>query len=263
MRVSFSEQRHFAQRASKAAGAALLATALAATLSACGGGGGGDDDPLIAQGRYTTATGVSPAYTVLVVPASAGAHQAWAVSSTGDRLAKLSLSAANAVTGKRYNLSADPITPEAVTGTATLAGPASSASLSLPGLSTLPATATVVSRTDRLTEAATLATVAGSWSGSFDAGARTATWTISGAGVLSGFSTTGCTYTGNLVARNDAPVFDVSFTQTCPGVPSTTVTSFSGLARVSGSAGSTGLTVVAVSTNEETPWVSLFTPSAI
>ena len=262
MQVSFSEQGHFAQRASKAAGAALLATALAATLSACGGGGG-NDDPLIAQGRYTTATGVSPAYTVLVVPASAGAHQAWAVSSTGDRLAKLNLSAANAVTGKRYNLSANPITPEAVTGTATLAGPASSASLTLPGRSTLPATTTVVSRTDRLTEAATLATVAGSWSGSFDAGARTATWTISGAGVLSGSSSTGCTYTGNLVARSDAPVFDVSFTQTCPGIPTDTVTSFSGLARVSGSAGSTSLTVVAVSTNEETPWVSLFTPSAI
>ena len=235
---------------------------LATVLVACGGGGG-DEDPLIAQGRYTTASGVTPAYTVLVVPASAGAHQAWAVSSEGDRLAKLSLSATNAVTGKRYDLSANALTPtEAVTGTATLAGPASSASLSLPGLATLSTTATQVTRTDRLTETTTLATISGTWSGSFDAGVRTATWTINGSGALSGFSSTGCTYTGSFTARNDSPVFDVSFTQTC-GAPTSTVTSFSGIARQSNSAGSNRLTVVAVSTDESTPWVSLFSAGAI
>ena len=234
---------------------------LATVLVACGGGGG-DEDPLIAQGRYTTASGVTPAYTVLVVPASAGAHQAWAVSSEGDRLAKLSLSATNAVTGKRYDLSANALTPtEAVTGTATLAGPASSASLSLPGLATLSTTATQVTRTDRLTETTTLATISGTWSGSFDAGVRTATWTINGAGALSGSASTGCSYTGTFTARSDSPVFDVSFTQTCPGAPTDTVTTFNGIARRSSS--SANLTVVAVSADESTPWVSLFSAGAI
>jgi len=237
-----------------------LAALLCTLLAACGGGGGGDEDPLIAQGRYTTGTGVTPAYTVLVVPSSAGAHQAWAVSSAGDRLAKLSLSATNVVTGKRYDLSANALTPtEAVTGTATLAGPASSASLSLPGLATLSTTATPLSRTDRLTETTTLAAISGTWSGSFDAGVRTATWTINGSGALSGSSSTGCTYTGSFAARSDSPVFDVSFTQTC-GAPTSTVTSFSGIARRSSS--SANLTVVAVSTDETTPWVSLFTAAA-
>jgi len=256
MRVSIIGRARMAHRTFATAGTAVLATVLAA----CGGGGGGDEDPLIAQGRYTTGTGVTPAYTVLVVPSSAGAHQAWAVSSAGDRLAKLSLSATNVVTGKRYDLSANALTPtEAVTGTATLAGPASSASLSLPGLATLSTTATPLSRTDRLTETTTLAAISGTWSGSFDAGVRTATWTINGAGALSGFSSTGCTYTGSFAARSDSPVFDVSFTQTC-GAPTSTVTSFSGIARRSSA--SANLTVVAVSTDETTPWVSLFTAAA-
>jgi len=256
MRVSIIGRAQTAQRTFSTAGAALLV----AVLAACGGGGGGDEDPLIAQGRYTTGTGVTPAYTVLVVPSSAGAHQAWAVSSAGDRLAKLSLSATNVVTGKRYDLSANALTPtEAVTGTATLAGPASSASLSLPGLATLSTTATPLSRTDRLTETTTLAAISGTWSGSFDAGVRTATWTINGSGALSGSSSTGCTYTGSFAARSDSPVFDVSFTQTC-GAPTSTVTSFSGIARRSSS--SANLTVVAVSTDETTPWVSLFTAAA-
>lgn len=257
MRFSKLGRARTAQRTFSTAGAALLV----AVLAACGGGGGGDEDPLIAQGRYTTGTGVTPAYTVLVVPSSAGAHQAWAVSSAGDRLAKLSLSATNVVTGKRYDLSANALTPtEAVTGTATLAGPASSASLSLPGLATLSTTATPLSRTDRLTETTTLAAISGTWSGSFDAGVRTATWTINGSGALSGSSSTGCTYTGSFAARSDSPVFDVSFTQTC-GAPTSTVTSFSGIARRSSA--SANLTVVAVSTDETTPWVSLFSAGAI
>lgn len=257
MRFSKLGRARTAPRTFSTAGAVLLV----AVLAACGGGGAGDEDPLIAQGRYTTGTGVTPAYTVLVVPASAGAHQAWAVSSAGDRLAKLSLSATNVVTGKRYDLSANALTPtEAVTGTATLAGPASSASLSLPGLATLSTTATPLSRTDRLTETTTLAAISGTWSGSFDAGVRTATWTINGSGALSGSSSTGCTYTGSFAARSDSPVFDVSFTQTC-GAPTSTVTSFSGIARRSSS--SANLTVVAVSTDETTPWVSLFSAGAI
>lgn len=259
MRVSSFERAQFAQRTVGFAGAALMAS----LLVACGGGGGGDEDPLIAQGRYTTAAGVTPAYTVLVVPSSAGGHQAWAVSSTGDRLAKLSLSSANLVTGKRYNLNANPITPEAVAGTATLAGPASSASLSLPGLATLSTTTTLLNRTDRLTQAATLGAVSGSWSGSFAAGARTATWSINDSGAVSGSANTGCTYTGSFVARSDAPVFDVSFTETCPSVPTNTVTVFSGVARQDSSSGTNRLTVVAVSADETTPWVSLFSAGAI
>lgn len=243
----------------------LLATAL---LVACGGGGGGGGDgggsgggsippvvdPLIIKGRYVTDPNVAPAYTVLVVPAAGGgSDQAWAVSTSGDTLIRLSLTSSLAVTGQRYKLT-DPIGRESIMGTAVLEGTASSASLRLPGLIAVSSATTLLTRTDRLTDAAVQATVAGAWTGQFDAGARTLTWTVASGGQLTGNSNTGCTYTGSLVARTDASVFDVSFDQTCPTVPTPTTLRFSGVARPSSAS---SLTVVAVSADEVVPWVGL------
>jgi len=57
---------------------------------------------------------------------------------------------------------------------------------------------------------------AGSWKGTYGGGASSLNLTVSSVGVLSGSSSTGCTYSGSLQPRSaDPAVFDIRFNETC------------------------------------------------
>lgn len=236
-----------------------LVAGLAAGLAACGGGGGGNsggDVPPTAQGRWTSgATGTD--FTALVVPDSslASGYQAWVVANDGSKLAKLSITSANAVTGTRFTLGT-PVSTTPVAGTASVTGTTDNPSLSLPGLAVSNLSLT---RTHALTGTTTIAPFGGAWTATVAGGSKEVTWTVNAVtGDFTGLSTTGCTYTGNFTPRSDSPVVNANFTESCDaGGPAEVITSFSGIARLNEA--QSQLTVVAVSTGGDLPWLVLMT----
>lgn len=79
---------------------------------------------------------------------------------------------------------------------------------------------------------ASLSDAVGTWSGSFGGGTRTLTVAAT-TGALTGSSTTGCNYSGELQIRAaDPALFDVSFTESCPTANPPTSTFLSGIATV-------------------------------
>lgn len=70
----------------------------------------------------------------------------------------------------------------------------------------------------RYATTATIADAVGTWKGSYRNNSSVLTMTVGSTGTLSGSSTTGCTYGGNLQPRSaDPAVLDLSFTETCQG----------------------------------------------
>ncbi len=237
-----------------------LITGLSLGLAACGGGGGGtssNEAPPTAQGRWTSGA-MATDFTALVVPDSSivSGFQAWVVGNDGSTLTKLRITSANAVSGTRFALGANPITSTPVTGSATVTGTADSPLLSLPGLAISNLSLT---RTSPLTGVTTVAPFAGAWTASVAVGSKTITWTVdAGTGAITGFSSTGCVYTGTLTPRSDSPVVNANFTESCDaGGPAEAITDFSGIARLNEALSQ--LTVVAVSSGGDLPWLVLMT----
>jgi hypothetical protein len=79
---------------------------------------------------------------------------------------------------------------------------------------------------------ALLADIAGTWAGTKSAGTVGVTWTINSSGVLSGSSTSGCTYGGG-VAVHSVPVavgiFDLTLVETCNNLGVDVVKNFAGI----------------------------------
>jgi len=234
---------------------------VAGVLAGCGGGGdssslvpppapqpGGNTAPALKasdlQGRWLTATGVTPAQVALVVPATTNSAEAtmWLLSADLRSLARLQVSTAGAdsvtASGKLYALGgATPAQAVSYNGTAN----AGNGTMSLNG-GALPLT-----RSDQLATPIAQADVAGTWRNT--AGNRTlgVNWVVGTDGSINAVSTTGCQYTGRLTSRKDASVLDTTLNEVCGSV----TTQFSGVTTYRMAQGSTpaALTLALVNTD--------------
>jgi hypothetical protein len=217
-----------------------------AALTACGGGGGGGSTPAPAptiadaQGIWSGTSGSSAgAMSAIVLPNGT----AWALMSSPTRLFKGSLvMPASSITGsgKLYTLGTTTI-DATVSLTASLVA---KASLGGNITSASPTEAYNLVYQTRYDTAAAMADFAGTWTGTL--GAVALTWPISN-GVISGTSTTGCTYIGTVSLRSEAKaVVDAVVTETCSGV----VKQLSGVAVRSGTTGLVMLLTTSTGTDD-------------
>lgn len=240
---------------------AWAAVCVASVLAGCGSGGGstspvappaaqpGGNTPTALkasdlQGRWLTATGVTPAQVALVVPTAANPAEAtmWLLSADLRSLGRLQVSTTGAdgvtASGKLYALGgATPAQTVSYNGTAN----AGNGTMGLNG-GALPLT-----RSDRLATPITLADVAGTWSNT--AGNRTlgVNWVVGSDGAINAVSTTGCQYSGRLTSRTDAGVLDTTLNEVC----GTVTTRFYGVTTYRMAQGSTpaALTLALVNTD--------------
>ncbi len=242
-----------------------LVTAFTLTLSACGGG---SDTPTLTatssltQGRWVS-TGLSPAYTAIMVPTPTGANTPavdtlWALAQDATTLIKLkangAVQTAGAVTGSVYTLGTASVT--AVSGGSyTVSSTAASQQISIQPL--LGATA-LFDRTDAMSTALTATQANGKWQA--DLGAAKVNWTVDTAAAnvnnLSGTSTTGCTYSGQSTVVATQSLYKVQFTETCPGSGTSSTQTFAGIGTLN--ADNTRLTVVATNGDETRAAALLF-----
>lgn len=236
---------------------ALLA-GLALALAACGGSPSGETvipstfDVAQLQGRWVTGTGVTPGYTTLVLPPQAGSAPAWVLAQDAGSLTRLNLvgGATLSVSGKSYSLTSAALGQPVSTGASAVANlTASPKTLTLSNLSTSPI---VLSLSDGLTGTPPQADVSGSWSASAGNGAQEVNWSLNASGAISGSSTTGCVWSGSLLARVDVRLYNASMTENCAG----TINQFSGVATVN--ADKSRLTVVGTLIDESRALVLLF-----
>lgn len=213
----------------------LVASASAIILSACGGGGSGSSvgstitpptgvDTSTLQGRWVTASGATPSYTALVVPdgTTTSTATAWVLAQDASRLVKISATSSQSANGKSYDLAAPGSTAtDIASGSYTANLSATPKSISFANV--LGASLSLT-QSDPLSGIAAHADAAGTWKAS--AGAVYITWTLNDTGVLSGSSTSGCTYSGNTTIPTAVKLYRVSFTETC----SATATAFAGIA---------------------------------
>lgn len=213
---------------------ALLTSLSAALLiSACGGGGSDGDADLPAkpsslsaaqlQGRWLTATAITPAQAGIVLPGAEGSTELWLLSSDFKSLSRLQLTTSGAdsvsATGKTYSL---PSTSANVGQPASYSGNANLNNNSL----SLNAGALLLTRSDALAVPSRQADIEGQWRATMGGLTVTVDWNIAADGSLSGSSSTGCSYAGKLTARSDASAYHANLTETCL----TASASFSGIA---------------------------------
>lgn len=197
----------------------LSSLLLACTLTACGGGGDGDATATPGpagqvQGRWVTAAGSAPSYTAVGVPASNSSTALWLLANDASRLVKLTVQDSGALAGKAYALGqGTPAT--AVTGA--WSAPAAK-SLSLSGVVN---GSLALAQTDALTAAAVQTDAAGAWKATAGGNAQSVTWTVADSGALTGSSTTGCTYQGNLTAMSNASAYTAAVKESCSDGTST------------------------------------------
>lgn len=184
-------------------------------------GGGGSTTPQPApfkaselQGRWSlTGATADTSYTAIVLPGSSGTANVWLLSQSLSSLGILSVNDQAAVSGKVYPLGTA-ATPGAATGAVVADLSASLKTMTLSGLASQGLTLT---QQDTLSQPASLADSAGSWTGSVGNGARTLSLSIAAdTGALSGASTTGCTYTGSLSPLSTASAFTSTLSESCP-----------------------------------------------
>lgn len=215
--------------------ALLTSLAAAALLSACGGGDDGGSEAVPAsepgstfsasqlQGRWVTASGITPARTGIFLPAAAGSTELWLLSADLRSLSRLQVSASGvdavSATGKTYSL------PNSAASPAQAASYSGSANLTNLSMSLNPG-ALQFTRNDALKAATNQADVAGNWRATLGGQTVALNWNIAATGALSGPSSTGCSYSGQLTARSDARAYNASLTETCNGAS----VSFSGIA---------------------------------
>lgn len=218
--------------------APLVGLLVAVLISACGGGGGSSDDgtggkengngttpptgtdtdtttPLSAaqlQGRWLTATGISPARTGIVLPTGAGGFELWLLSADLSSLARLQIATigtdAVSANGKIYSL---PSTSANIGQAASYSGTANLTNNSL----SLNAGALLLTRSDAFTAPSSLNDVTGNWRASVGDQTVTLAWSLAANGAISGPSSTGCSYSGTLSARSDASAYNANLTETC------------------------------------------------
>lgn len=217
-------------------------------LAACGGGGGSSDgtgtpvgttglDTATLQGRWETPAAATPAYTAIVVPGTSNVATAWLLAEDASRLAKLGLNSALAVSGKTYPLDGSAVADVSGNFAASLDTGTGSVTLT-----NVLAGAILLNRSSTLAGIAAHADAAGTWKAT--AGTVVANWALSDTGVISGSSTTGCTYAGNTQTPTSISLYTLSFTETCAGA----ATDFNGIATLN--ADRTRLTVAATATGD-------------
>lgn len=221
-----------------------LSILLVSVLTACGGGGGGGDGvpapgpSAQVQGRWTTAAGSAPAYTAIGLPSSNASASIWILANDATRLVKLTAQDSGALTGKAYALG------QSTSATNVIGQWSTSASKSL-SLTGLPGGALTLAQTDALTAASVQADVAGAWKATVGSNAQSVSWTVAASGAVSGSSTTGCTYTGTLIAMANASAYTAAFREACSDGVST---QFNGIATLSSA--KNALSMVATSADE-------------
>ncbi|MFC7461080.1 hypothetical protein [Hydrogenophaga defluvii] len=235
-----------------------LASTCALTLTACGGGSDAPDltpTSSLTQGRWLS-TGLTPAYTAIVVPASTGANTpavdtVWALAQDASTLIKLKASGpvltAGAVTGNVYMLGTSNVT--AVSGASyTIQTTTGAGASSQMAIQPLLGTTALFDRSDAMATALRADQANGTWQA--DLGSARVNWTVQSAAAgtnnLSGTSTTGCTYSGHTSVVSAQSLYTVQFTETCPGSGTPSTQTFHGVATLS--TADARLTVVA--TNE-------------
>jgi hypothetical protein len=231
--------------------ALILATSTTVLLTACGGGGDSGDsgtgtptgfDTRTLQGRWATASGVTPGYTALVVPddGSSTTATAWVLAQDASRLVKVSATSTQSANGKSYDLATPANAPtDITTGSYSANLTASPKSVSFTNVL---GTSLTLSQSDTLSGIAAYADAAGTWKAS--AGAVDLTWTLTDTGTMTGSSTSGCSYSGNTTTPTSITLYRVSFSETCSAATS----SFTGIATLS--ADKTRLTVTATTTDD-------------
>jgi len=223
--------------------ATALTLALGGLLAACGGGGGGSAptiDPAQLKGRWVTAAGVAPAMTAVVVPDANGAANAWLLAQDASRLVKLVVRSDSSANGKTYTLGQNNATGQAVTGQVNAALTASPKTIAFTGLNT-----GTLTQSDALATPAVQAEVQGNWRATLGGNAQTVQWSLGATGGLTGSSTTGCTYVGNVAAIASTAAYSVSFNESCADGSKTV---FGGVGTLN--AAKNGLTVVVASADE-------------
>lgn len=224
----------------------LAALAAASLLAACGGGGDGPapaaGNPAQFKGRWATPANSADATTAIVLPDSGGTTaSAWLLAQDRSRLVKLRVAGDGSASGKAWTLGADS------------AGQAISARLSeTPGaspkrlsVSAIAAQPLVLEQLDTLATPASQTDAAGTWRASAGDNAAIRQWTVASEGLLTGSSTTGCTFSGKLGASTDSSAFSVQFNENCPDGARL---AFTGIATVD--AGKNRLTMVAANADE-------------
>lgn len=99
-------------------------------------------------------------------------------------------------------------------------------------------------RSDALTAPTLQADAAGAWRASFGQNAAAINWSVSPQGVITGSSTTGCVWSGGILAQSNATVYRLSITESCTGSSA----ALAGIATLNPA--KTQLTVVATTAND-------------
>jgi hypothetical protein len=210
-------------------------------LAGCGGDGGGEPAPVM-KGIWSGTTGTISTSAIVLANGDS-----WVVSTdaTGSKLAALPLALTGSTftgSGKQYQGSSS----EAATVSGSFVQKTSVTGSMVATSGTNNFSLTYDSRSDT---PVTVANAVGTWKATYNAGAITTTLAIaSTTGVLSGSSSTGCTYVGTLLPRTDDPaIYKADFTETClTGTP----TVLSGVATLN--IAKTGLSIVVVSADKNT-----------
>ena len=219
----------------------LASAAVLLSLAACGGGGGGGDSsqPVAApsitvealQGFWNgpvAGTSFGGASTVRSVVLSDGST--WVFMHDGqDNLiglstAKLSVSGTNfSGSGMRYPASGSRAEHISVSGVGPQNGAWSVSVATGGGTSSL-----ALTYDNRYQTAATPADAIGRWRFTKQGSTIQVTWDISGSGALTGSSTLGCSYSGQVVPHLSVNIYDVTVTENCTN----TVKELRGIGRI-------------------------------
>ena len=206
--------------------AAALALAISVLLGACGGGGGGTGGT--SGGGTTPDTPVTPSPTVPVLtgrwvndqgawvarwlaPAQGESQSpVWLLSTDGKRLATLTakVDSNSVVTASGTSFNLDPANSSTSAVSWTGSYNAQQAKVTFADGSSM--------TRDVPQSLAIQSEAAGVWTSSLGNALLDVTFTIDSQGVLTGSSTTGCTYAGAVVVRPESFVYDTRVTEACP-----------------------------------------------
>ncbi|MBX3656919.1 MAG: hypothetical protein KF740_00640 [Ramlibacter sp.] len=190
-------------------------------LTACGGGGGSggvSPPPPAANAEATQGFWSGPVdaqTTALAVYLAEG--PVWTIVQTGTATTALVVGtstvsgSAFAVAGRNFNLASGATSSFSISGSVVPRG-----TLSVAAAGTAPAYALVYNKAYE--SPAQLADISGAWRATFNGGSVVLTLNISGAGVLTGSTNTGCSYTGSVAPHaGGVAVFDLALTESCVG----------------------------------------------
>ncbi|MEW6445409.1 MAG: hypothetical protein ACOZAQ_06540 [Pseudomonadota bacterium] len=219
-----------------------FSAATALSLAACGGGGGGNSsetsqtspnqtylDSTQIQGRWVSPVGINPSKIANVVPVDANNADAWVLSLNGNSavgLNKLRINRDYSISGKYYDLTQANAVAQSVSGAAVTNLGSTPKSLAFNGLAS---GAMTLNPSTSAADAGNQADAVGTWSTTAGSGTILISWTVATDGSLSGASSSGCLYSGKLVAQPSAQAFNAQVIESCQGIS----TALGGIATVS------------------------------